>query len=59
MKGSEVVTLLRKNGWMLDRVTGSHHIMTKDNVMIPVPVHKGRDLAKGTLHSILKQAGLK
>ena len=24
MKGSEVVTLLRKNGWMLDRVTGSH-----------------------------------
>ena len=44
MKGSEVVTLLRKNGWMLDRVTGSHHIMTKDNVMIPVPAHKGRDL---------------
>ena len=26
MKGLEVVTLFRKNGWILDRVTGAHHM---------------------------------
>lgn len=47
-----------KNGWMLDRITGSHHILTKDSKTISLPVH-GKDMKKGLETAILKQAGLK
>jgi predicted RNA binding protein YcfA (HicA-like mRNA interferase family) len=51
--------LLRKDGWFLYEQNGSHiqlkHPVKKGRVT--VPNHKG-DLKKGTLHSILKQAGL-
>ena len=30
MTGKELVKLLKKNGWRLDRVNGSHHVMKKD-----------------------------
>jgi predicted RNA binding protein YcfA (HicA-like mRNA interferase family) len=29
-----------------------------ERIPLSVPVHKGRDLAKGTLRGIIKQAGL-
>lgn len=58
MKGKDLVKLLQKNGWTLDRITGSHHIMAKGNQTVSVPVH-GTDLGKGLELAILKQAGLK
>ncbi|MCM1046067.1 MAG: type II toxin-antitoxin system HicA family toxin [Candidatus Gastranaerophilales bacterium] len=58
MKGKELVKLLKKEGWTLDRVNGSHHIMEKDGVSVSVPVHN-TDIQKGLLHSLMKQAGLK
>jgi len=55
----EVIKILEKNGFELDRVKGSHHIYyhaeTKRRVV--VPLHK-RDMPKGTLLEILKQAGI-
>jgi len=55
----EISQILTKKGFLLDRVRGSHHIyyhpITKRRVV--VPFHK-RDLPKGTLREILKQAGL-
>jgi predicted RNA binding protein YcfA (HicA-like mRNA interferase family) len=47
--------LLKRNGWVLDRVNGSHHIFVKEGVAhhITVP-HPRKDLAKGTLQDILK-----
>jgi predicted RNA binding protein YcfA (HicA-like mRNA interferase family) len=46
-------------GWELDRVRGSHYIMKHptEQRRIPVPVHN-RDMAPGTLHGILKNAGI-
>jgi len=59
MSGKDCVKLLKKNGWIVDRIQGSHHIMFKNGMSIPVPIHDNADLAPGTLHSILKKAGLK
>ncbi len=55
-----VIKLLLENGFELDHQTGSHKVYynpsTKKRAV--VPYHK-RDLPKGTLSSILKQAGLR
>jgi len=59
MSGKECVKLLKKHGWVVDRIRGSHHIMLKGNESIPIPVHGNADIPAGTLHSILKKAGLK
>jgi predicted RNA binding protein YcfA (HicA-like mRNA interferase family) len=59
MNGKQVADLLRKNDWVLDRISGSHHIFIKDRKICPVPVHGKRDLAAGTLASIRRITGLK
>ena len=60
MTGSELVKLLKKNGWSEDRIAGSHHIMVKaGRRSIPVPVHGKKDLPKGLIAAILKQAEIK
>jgi predicted RNA binding protein YcfA (HicA-like mRNA interferase family) len=55
----KVVRILESKGFVLDRSKGSHHIYynpeTKRRAV--VPVHK-KDLPKGTLLEILRQAGL-
>ena len=51
---------LKKDGWYIDRVRGSHHILkhpTK-NGRVTIALHK-EDLKPKTLQTILKQAGLK
>ncbi len=59
MTGSELVKLLKKNGWSEDRIAGSHHIMIKaGRRSIPVPVHGKKDLPKGLVAAIAKQAEL-
>lgn len=61
MKVSEILKILKKDGWYLYRNGSKHDIYrhpTKEN-QIPVPRHKGQELAKGTEQSILKDAGLK
>ncbi|HED38041.1 MAG TPA: type II toxin-antitoxin system HicA family toxin, partial [Ignavibacteria bacterium] len=32
MKGGDLIKLLEKEGWVLDRISGSHHIMVKDKM---------------------------
>ena len=55
----KVIKVLEKKGFVLDRIKGSHHIYyhpeTKRRVV--VPLHR-RDLPKGTILEILKQAGI-
>jgi predicted RNA binding protein YcfA (HicA-like mRNA interferase family) len=52
--------IVENQGWELKRVTGSHHIYVKEDVdaILSIPVHGNRDLPKGTLKSIMKDAGL-
>ncbi len=60
MGSREVIRMIEADGWELKRVTGSHHHFrhpTKPGT-VTVP-HPAKDLPKGTLNSILKQAGLK
>ncbi len=60
MTGKEMVRVLQRNGWKLDRVNGSHHIMVKDGKRaVPVPVHGKKELPKGLASAILKQTGIK
>ncbi len=60
LSGLEVIKILSRVGFVHVRTTGSHAIIrkqTNENVtVLPVPLHK--ELAKGTLLSIIHQAGL-
>jgi predicted RNA binding protein YcfA (HicA-like mRNA interferase family) len=60
MTGKELAKILEKNGWILIRVQGSHHIYGKAgvNVKISVPIHGSKDLKIGLLRYLLKQANL-
>lgn len=56
----QVLRLLRREGWYLDRVRSSHRQykhMTKPG-LVTVAGKPSDDLAPGTLKSILKQAGI-
>jgi len=59
MKGKDFVQLLKKNGWTLDHIRGSHYVLSKDGKHVSVPVHAGKEIGKGLLHELLKEAGLK
>ena len=60
MKDKELLSLLKKNGWILVRIKGSHHNrLEKDGFPpITIPVH-GEDMKKELETAILKHAGLK
>ena len=57
MTGKQVVKRLEQEGWVLQRVRGSHHIMAKGTKRIPVPVHGRKELGKGIFHAIATVAG--
>ena len=58
--GKELCKILEKRGWELVRVSGSHHVYTKDgnDARIVVPVHGNKTLKTGLLKAILKTAGI-
>lgn len=57
--GIKVVRALERAGFKLTRVRGSHHMMRHpDGRAVPVPVHPGRDMPKGTLRGILAMIGM-
>ena len=57
--GKEVIANLKAAGWSLDRIHGSHYILTKDGRAVPVPVHGSRDLGAGLVAAIQRQSGIK
>ena len=59
MNGKQIITRLKAEGWKLDRVHGSHHIMVKEGRAVPVPVHGTRDVGAGLLAAIVRQTGVK
>ena len=56
VSGYETVKALARFGFVTKRRSGSHIILQKDFVVLSVPLHG--TLKRGTLHAILKQAGL-
>lgn len=59
MNGKQAIKLLTAQGFVVLRVSGSHHILAKDGLRVTVPVHGSTDLKIGTLKSIEKQSGVK
>lgn len=61
LSGKDMIKALSKIGFVHVRTRGSHAILNKrDNekgkITVPVPLHK--EIAKGTLKSIMRQADL-
>ncbi|HUW38391.1 MAG TPA: type II toxin-antitoxin system HicA family toxin [Rhodocyclaceae bacterium] len=61
MKVSDILTMLRTDGWFLVATRGSHRQFKHPvkNGRVTVAGKPSDDLAPGTLNSIIKQAGLK
>lgn len=61
MKYNELFKLLKKDGWFEVRQKGSHVIMqhTEKSEQLTVPYHAGKEVKKGLLNAILKQAKIK
>jgi len=60
VSGKEFVSLIQKRGWILKRISGSHHVFTKEGRQerIVIPVHANRPLKIGLLKHQMKIAGL-
>jgi predicted RNA binding protein YcfA (HicA-like mRNA interferase family) len=59
MKSADLVGELRRNGWVLDRIRGSHHVFKHPDqpghLVVP---HPKKALGKGLVAAIRKQAGI-
>ena len=53
--------ILKRKGWRLARISGSHHIYVKEGKeeRISVPVHKNKVLKTGLLKYLMKIAEIK
>jgi predicted RNA binding protein YcfA (HicA-like mRNA interferase family) len=57
--GAKMVKALERAGFTVARISGSHHVMRHpDGRTVVIPVHAGRDIAKGTLRNILAIIGM-
>lgn len=54
----ECVNALAKAGFHVERQTGSHIIMIRENPYAQTVVPQRRELDTGTLRSIIRQAGM-
>lgn len=59
MTAKQVIKILEQSGWMLRRVNGSHHVFSKNEQSVSIPVHGNKDLGIGLLKCIEKQTGVK
>lgn len=60
LTGRKLIRALERGGFVLIRVTGSHHLYEHPDHpgrIVPVPLHSG-DLKRALLKAIIKQAGL-
>ncbi len=61
VKYNELFRILKKNGWFEVRQKGSNIIMQhpSKSEQLTVPFHAGKEVKKGLLTAILKQANIK
>jgi predicted RNA binding protein YcfA (HicA-like mRNA interferase family) len=61
MKSSELLRILKQDGWIEKRQKGSHIVMThpsKAGILV-VPSHGSAEVGTGLASKLLKQAGIK
>lgn len=54
------IKAFQRDGWRVTRVTGSHHILSKEGVEfhLTIPSHRGEIVKVGLLKGLLRDAGL-
>jgi len=58
LSGRAAVKAFGRDGWQIARQKGSHIILVKDGSWATLSVPDHRDLAPGTLRSLIRAAGL-
>jgi predicted RNA binding protein YcfA (HicA-like mRNA interferase family) len=58
LSGRDVVRVFGTFGWQFVRQSASHMIMTKRGEMATLSVPDHKEVAKGTLRSLIRSAGL-
>ena len=58
ISGAETVRALEKAGFVVVRQTGSHIILRRDDPFAQVTVPNHRELGRGLLRAIIRQAGM-
>ncbi|OGP98972.1 MAG: hypothetical protein A2026_05715 [Deltaproteobacteria bacterium RBG_19FT_COMBO_46_12] len=59
-RGEQVVKAFERAGWGIARVRSSHVILEKEGFVasLSVPVHKGKNVKRGTLRDLIRDAKL-
>ena len=58
ISGADAVKALERAGWRVDRQRGSHLILLKTGMNVSLSVPQHRELAPGTLRSLIRSAAL-
>lgn len=58
LSGKEVVRVFERFGWMVARQSSSHIIMIKTGEIASLSIPNHREVAKGTLRSLIRSANL-
>lgn len=60
ISGKQLCKIVEQKGWILRRITGSHHIYEnpESERILSIPVHRNQDLKIGTLSALMKIAEL-
>lgn len=58
MSGREIVRVFVKSGWEVARQKGSHIILVKEGHHVTLSVPDHREVARGTLRSLIRASGL-
>jgi len=58
LSGRETLKAFCKNGWQMVRQRGSHMILVKEGHMATLSVPDHKEVAKGTLRSLVRSSGL-
>ena len=58
LSGRDVARVFEKLGWQVARQSGSHIILVKEGHPATLSIPNHREVAKGTLRSLIRSAGL-
>jgi predicted RNA binding protein YcfA (HicA-like mRNA interferase family) len=58
ISGQEAVRVFETFGWSIARQKGSHIIMTKKGEIVTLSIPNHKEVAKGTLRSLIRAANL-
>jgi len=58
LSGRKVVRAFEKLGWEIARQRGSHIIMVKEGEIVSLSIPDHKEVAKGTLRSLIRAAGI-